>query len=243
MTVQYGKATFTGGREFFLVNDEDESVEIPLFDTLQAAKDWVSQGFPKLDRIYHDQVETAKFSEEPVHILTNLERSGETEASFYSFASLVIPVITGPASKEESQRLWMEEKGCTKEFFDEWVPKSLQSSKVEAYERLNQKGQNFVDSILRWWLTAQFETHGDRGEYNAFDSDPGFVKMAKAIRSPAAPDRWENARIADAAVDALKWWKSFHNDDGGRPIFSRDPEFIEMAESIVRKRMAADPEP
>lgn len=244
MNVLYGKATFTGGREFFLVHDgEEESVELALFRTLQEAHDWVANGFPKLEQTYHDQIEMAKFSEQPVHILTNLELPDDPESSFYSFASLVIPVITGPSSRAESRGWLMVERGCTKEFFDEWVPKSPRNSKVENYDRLDPAGKVFVDTILKWWIKAEGETHGDSGHYNVFNSDPEFVSMAKQIRSPATPERWQEACIADVAKDALKWWKGFHNDDDGRPIFYNDPEFIAMAESIIRKKPSRDPEP
>lgn len=40
-----------------------------------------------------------------------------------------------------------------------------------------------IESILSWWRDHQFDVTGERGEHNAFDSEPEFVTQAKAMSS------------------------------------------------------------
>lgn len=244
MSARFGKATFTGGEEAYLVYQDSPGWALPaLFKTLDEASDWVNQGYPSLARTGHEQTSIARFSEEPVHILADLDYPDKPGLQFYTTASLADLVITGPTSKENTESVMPDDDMYTKEFFDSWRPK-VGTKSVDSYEKITPDAKALIDSILAWWVTAQFKTRGDRGSYNVFDRDPEFVTMAKRIRSPEAPARsWHTGTVSEIAVSSLSWWKAFDNDDGGRPIFHNDPDFVSLAKPLAKNSKSFDPEP
>ena len=244
VSARYGKATFTGGKEAYLVYQDSPGWAMSaLFKTLDEASDWVNQGYPSLLRTEHEQTEIAKFSEEPVHILADLDYPDTPGLQFYTTASLADLVITGPTSKENAESVMTDGGIYTKEFFDSWSPK-VNIRSVDSYEKLAPAGKALLDSILEWWVKAQFKTRGERGERNVFDLDPEFITMAKLIRSPEAPAlSWQTGTVSEIAVSAMSWWKKFDNDDAGRPIFYDEPEFVSLAKPLAKKAKSHDPEP
>lgn len=244
MSARYGKATFTGGEEAYLVYQDSPGWVLPaLFKTLDEASDWVNQGYPSLPRTQHEQTEIAKFSEEPVHIIADLDYPDKPGLRFYTTASLADLVITGPTSKENAESVISDDDIYTKEFFDSWRPK-VDTRSVDSYGKLAPDGKALIDSILAWWVTAQFKTRGERGSYNVFDRDPDFITMAKLIRSPEAPAlSWHTGTVTEIAASSLSWWRTFNNDDDGRPIFYNDPEFISLAKPLAKKAKSYDLEP
>lgn len=242
MATRYGKATFSGGQTAYLVYRQNE-VEQPIFKTLDEAREWVASDFPRLERTRHEKVSVAKFSEQPVYVVVDLD-SPYDRRNFYTTASMEGLVITGPNNKEESQSIFVDRSKFTKEAFDAWVPKVSNNPKLDDYNKLRPAGKQLVDSILEWWIDAQFSTQGDRGGWNVFDNDPDFVTLAMRIRSPEHKENsWETATIAEVAKESLAWWSKFENCDGEHVIFHRDPPFISLAEKFIKHEPSEDFQP
>lgn len=243
MAARYGKATFRDGQTAYLVYQHKE-VEPPLFKTLEEAREWVASGFPRLERTYHEKVSLAKFSEQPAHVVVDLNSPDDAMRNFYTTASLAGLVITGPCSKKESQSITVDRSKYTLDTYESWVAKGLNNPKLDDYNKLKPSGKELVDSILKWWIEAQFATQGDRGEWNVFDRDPDFVTLAMRIRSPEHSERgWETATISEVAKESLDWWSKFDNCDGDHVLFHIDPPFISMAEKFIKRPPSDDLQP
>lgn len=122
MSDYYGKAVFKDGSEaFFIYCTSPGWVLRPLFKTLEAVEQWREDGYPELDRDHYQAVEKSKASEEPVHVLIDVESPDKASMWFYSTASKSDMVLTGPTSSLEAMETNEREGGIyTKEFFDAW---------------------------------------------------------------------------------------------------------------------------
>lgn len=235
MSMFYGKATFRDGEESFLVHDDSRGWALqPLFDSLDSAREWVKNGCPVMDKTDPDSVRMARFSEEPVHVLiASLDPSETQHLNFYTTASRSGGVITGPQSKEDALGFYVDT--YTKEYFDSWTSKSDVKNGVENFDSLSQSKKELVDSVLAWWLKAQYLNRGDRGEWNVFDRDPEFVTVAELIRSPSVQETFGRVCTTDEVAKlSVKWWDDFNNDDGGRNIFHHTPDFVELAKKFIK---------
>jgi hypothetical protein len=246
MSMRYGRATFSNGDVAYIVYSDSPSGHAmsALFSSVDDAMEWRDQGFPKLDRTDHDSMLISKFSEEPVHILGDINFPDTPYLQFYTTASKSDMVITGPLSKEDTECMLVDTSLYTKEFFDAWRGKPESGSSIEKFETLKPGAKAFITSILEWWVDAQFLTKGYRGEYNVFDEDPDFVRMAKLIKSPEGVDtHFERCSVKEVARLSIEWWDSFYGIDGDKNIFDWAPDFISTAKKISRKDMSSDPEP
>lgn len=133
----YGKAVFTDGTEAFLVYRTSPGwVLQPLFPTLEAVEAWHDAGCPQTERESYGEVHRSSGSEEPVHVLINVDYPDKLSMWFYTMASRVDMVITGPNSglqAEESNEL---AGGIySKEFFDAWRTEPALKPVVEKRRR------------------------------------------------------------------------------------------------------------
>lgn len=236
MSMVYGKATFRDGAESFLVHDDNEGWALqPLFESLDAAKEWVNSGCNRLEKTSPDSIMMAKFSEEPVHIII-ATMDGSEPIQFHTTASKSGAVITGPQCKGDALGYWGTT--YTKEYFDAWTPKSAGKGGCEQFDSLPPAKKQIIESVLEWWVDAQFLTMGDRGEWNVFDGAPEFVTMTMAIRSPGQEKDYERSYTTDQVAKlAVEWWKEFNNDDGGRNIIDGTPDFVRHSEKTVKSRI------
>lgn len=122
MSDYFGKAVFKDGTELFLVYVTSPGWTLPaLFATLDEAKAWKAIGCPGLDRADWQAVKRSRASEEPVHILIDLDSPERECMWFYSTASRAGMVITGPSCSSDAEEANLMSDGIyTKEFFDSW---------------------------------------------------------------------------------------------------------------------------
>jgi hypothetical protein len=88
---------------------------------VEEARQWREDGYPSLDRNHYLAVEKSNASEEPVHVLIDVESPEKASMWFYSTASKSDMVLTGPTSDLEAMET-NEREGVIyiKEFFDAW---------------------------------------------------------------------------------------------------------------------------
>lgn len=44
---------------------------------------------------------------------------------------------------------------------------------------LQKENAELKEAILKWWEEHEYDTQGDFGEYNVYDEEPYFVRLAK----------------------------------------------------------------
>ncbi|WP_244657264.1 hypothetical protein [Pseudomonas sp. CFBP 13719] len=244
MSMRYGKAIYSDGHEAYLVYADSPGWALtPLFPTVEKAQEWREHDFPELRRSEAQTIDLAKASEEPVHILIDIDFPEKASMWFYTTASRTHMVITGPTSRENSESLL--EQGdvvYSKEFFDTWSNSAPACTKVESFASLSPARKAFIEDISRWWEDVIYMTKGDRGEHNVFDDDPDFVALAKVIHNSGVPASHKNptSSTQEVARLAVKWWAGFYNFDGDRNVFDEEPDVVERARLLLRKAPSDD---
>lgn len=246
--MRYGKAVFSDGHEAYLVYTDSPGWAFrALFPTPEKALEWREQDFPVLRRSEWQAVDLAKASEEPVHILADMDFPGTPALWFYTTASRAKMVITGPTSREDSELL--RDRGeviYSKEFFDSWSEELPNNANIERYETLTHARKAFIDDIVTWWPKVEFMTLGERGERNVFDDEPRFVSMARLIQNPRLANRrgsQPRGSTQEVAAMVVDWWDNISQFDGDRNIFDEQPSFIERAKRLQKKAPSIGPEP
>jgi len=248
MSMRYGKAVFSDGHEAYLVYTDSPGWAFrALFASPEKALEWREHDFPVLRRAEGQAVELAKASEEPVHILADMDFPETPRLWFYTTASRSQMVITGPTSREESESLLEQGEAIfSQEFFEAWSKDCVASNKIERYDSLTHARKEFIDDITSWWRDVRFKTKGERGEKNVFDEDPLFVTMAQLIQNPRLATK-SNADLKcstqEVAKLATQWWDEFYGFDSDMNIFDSAPGFIERAKRLIRRSNTCDPEP
>lgn len=246
--MRYGKAVFSDGHEAYLVYTDSPGWAFrALFPTPEDALEWRERDFPVLRRSECQAVDLAKASEEPVHILVDMDFPCTPALWFYTTASRAQMVITGPTSREESEL--QRERGeviYSKEFFESWSAELPGNADIERYDTLTQSRKALVDDIMTWWAKVEFMTLGERGERNVFDDEPYFVSMARLIQNPRLAGKHGSqlrGSTQEVAAMVVKWWEGFHQFDGDRNIFDEPPSFTERAKRLLKRAPSNDPQP
>lgn len=81
-------------------------------------------GCPQLERENYEAVDRSVASEEPVHVLIDVDYPEKASMWFYTTASRSDMIITGPTSGLQAEESYERAGGIyTKDFFDSWAKK------------------------------------------------------------------------------------------------------------------------